>query len=337
MKNTIVVGVVMLGLGFAIGWVAKPVPFQPTASVAAAKTAAAAGNAGISPAEKESGEALQTKRAEREPAAPKPPGQPSDEQMAQAKKMQSEMSKAMVKRIRGKFEQQIEKLAESLHLTATQKSALTASFEEKMKKLEALDFSDPKAMSGMTDALKGLTNKALEDELAPGLSEEQKTAMADFKEKELRGKVDTMALKGISKMQGVIDFQEGQRDEVYKILSASAEATAMAEEEEPDVAKLLTDGMGIELDPYDLGLQKVMSDSMGMDGGKLNSATPEGKKEMARNLRESIDQRVEQKVELLRPVLNEKQLGQYRDELKTKGLGVYGPMLNALDPTGGAQ
>jgi len=330
MKNSIVVGVLMLGLGFAIGWIAKPVP------VSEEKPVAELSNRRPEP--------VSTNTAENSPARePRPAREPvtkaasnafapTEAQMTQAKNMQSEMSKAMVKRMRTKFEQHIEKLAENLNLSAAQKSALIDSLDERMKKMEALDFTDPKSMEGMTDTLKEMTTEAIEAQLEPSLSEEQKTAFADFKDREHRGKVDTAALKSLSKLQGVVEFDEGQRDEVYKILLEDAEASASAKSDTPDVAKMMTEGMGIELDPYDLGLEKIMADSMGANASKLHTGSADEKKTAAQSMREAFNQQIDAKVERLKPVLNEKQLEQYRTELSTKGLGVYGPMINALDP-----
>ena len=115
---------------------------------------------------------------------------------------------------------------------------------------------------------------------------------------------------------------------MYKLLSEGAETTLKTEDEKPDVSKMFTEGMGIEMDPYDLGLQHVMTTVMADDKNLTEAA---GQKEVAKKIRAAFDERIEAKVELLRPVLNEKQLGQYRTELKTKGLGVYGNMLSGME------
>lgn len=333
MKPTIVVGLVMLGLGFAIGWVAKPVPAVKDAPVAASAGGARKAEPASGDSKKEDGP-LPTKRAEREPLSKPSPGGLTAEQAEQSKKMQESMKKSMVDRIRGKFESRIEKLALALNLTPEQKSALLASLAEKMTKFETMNFNDPKSMEGMEEVMKGLTNKAMEDQLAPSLTAEQQEAMTAFKDRELRGTADNMALKNLSRMQGLIEFEEGQRDEVYKLLVQDAEASAKAEDENPDVSKLFTEGMGIEMDPYDLGLQKAMTDAAGINGAKLMSGSADERQDLATGLRETINARIDAKVEVLRPVLNEKQLEQYRGELKTKGLGMYGPVLDAMEKRG---
>lgn len=326
MKNLIVVGGLMLGLGFAIGWVAKPVP---VVKEAAAANAAAQRQASPSTVTKEAEPLVQGKRSEREPAAPKNPHGVTDEQMAQAKKMQGEMVKQMTKRMRTKFEQQIEKLAVSLNLTEDQKKKLTTWLDERMKKLDGMDFEKPESMGEVTGMVKTLNNKALQEELAPLLSEEQKVALKDFTEKEHRVKVDNTALKNLSKIQSVIELEEGQRDQVYEILAAGADASVRTQNDNPDPSSIFMEGMGMDMDPYDLGLQQAMTESVGdpMEFSKKGA----GQKDMAKRLREAFDKKIDAKVEALKPVLNEKQLDQYRTELKTKGMGVYGPMLMGMD------
>jgi hypothetical protein len=200
-----------------------------------------------------------------------------------------------------------------------------------MTKLADMDFSNPESLEGMTDLVGGLSDKAIHDQLAATLTDEQKTAFNAFKEKEIQTKVDSAALKSLSQLQGVVDFEEGQRDEVYKILSTEAEKRILQEQEKPDPTAMFTEGMGIEMDPYGLGLQQAMTDAI-TERAKSGEATDT--KATTQTMREIIDTRINEKVEQLRPVLNEKQLEQYRSELKTKGLGVFGTALMGMEGEG---
>ncbi len=325
MKNPFVTGVVTLALGFALGWTLKPTPpgsSPPALAEPAEKFSAPA----ASPASQEAAPLISGEKSERSGSVPDKTAQATREQ---ARKMQSEMSRQMVGRLRARYEAQITKLAENLNLTPEQKTALSAWLAEKMAALEELDFTDPKSAQNFGELAKGLTSQAMEEQLAPTLTDDQKAALGVFKEKEHRTKVDTMALKSLSKIQGVIEFGEGQRDKVYEVLARSAEENLSAEDENTDLTRLMTEGMGIDADPYDLGLQKVITDSMGDP-----SAFPKGasdQKAIAGQLREAFDKRIESKVESLRPVLDDRQLELYRAELKSKGLGIYGTMLMGLE------
>jgi len=314
----------MLGLGFTVGWLVKPDHPLQAAPVAVGPSAPKSETATVAPPSAEA--PGPGKRAQRDPVVKKPSGVPTEAQMDQAKKMQADMAQSMVKRQRDKIERQIERLTAKLNLTPDQKAGLTTWLDAQMKKFENLDFTDPKSMTGLSDLF---SSKGLEDQLASTLTADQQAALVDFKEGEHRGKVDAAALKSLSKLQGILEFEEGQRDEVYKILTQNAEASVLAEAEKPDVTKMFTEGMGIEMDPYDLGLQQAMTDSM-MDLSKGGADTGD-QKQMAVKMREIIDKRIEEKVSQLRPVLNEKQLDQYRSELKSKGLGVYGSILTSME------
>ena len=327
MKNPWTIGIVVFELGMMTGWFVKPTPPLLAPAVPdGAPVSQALASATLSPPKEP---AIPGKRAQREPAVKKPSNMPSEEQMAQASNIQGEMLKSTVKRHRAKLEQQIVRLDEKLQLTTAQKSGLTAWLDDQMKKMESMDLSDPASFVKLPELAGSITNEALENQLSTTLTADQQAALTDFKENDLHLKVDAMALKGLSKLQGIIEFEDGQRDEVYKILTKNAEATALAQSKKPDMTKMFTDGMGIEIDPYDLGLQQAMNDSM-TEMGKEGEASPD-QAQIAKKRREVIDKRIEEKITQLRPVLNDKQLALYREELKSKGMGLYGSAIMGME------
>jgi hypothetical protein len=327
MKNNWMIVSLVFALGIVTGWVVKPAPPSQAPAVAAGGTASKAHtSAALTPPTEA---AVPGKRAQREAAVKKPTNMPTEEQMAQAHKMQGEMSKTVVKRHRAKLEQQIVRLDEKLRLTTEQKSGITTWLEDQMKKMESMDLSDPSSLGKLPELAGSITNEALENQLATTLTADQQAALADFKDNDHHLKVDAMALKNLSKLQGIIEFEDGQRDEVYKILTKNAEAATLAESKNPDIAKVITEGMGIEIDPYDLGLQQAMTDSM-TDMGKEGGAAL-GQPQTAQKMREAIDKRIEEKVKELSHVLNDKQLAQYREELKSKGMGIFGQVIMSMD------
>jgi hypothetical protein len=161
----------------------------------------------------------------------------------------------------------------------------------------------------------------LDEKLAENLTNEQKTALSGFKEREKQAKIDSMALKSLSQLQGVIDFEEGQRDEVYKILAESAGERLQKSASSPLSEMSMMGDFGVDIDPYGLGIQEAMQEAF------ANPEDMEGGKEPAdfkNRMQAVIDERINEKIEKLRPVLNEKQLEQYRAELKNKGAGMFG-------------
>lgn len=326
-KNYGLLGILLLVLGIAVGWISRGAAgngggAEPKVAreTPAPKTPASAGTAESTA---ENSAEVQGKRAIRESSPKKAENsvkvfEPDSEEM---KQMRSQMVKAMAGRQRAKFQRQIDKLAESLSLTNAQKANLTKWLDERVAKLETADIHNLGNDDKADELMKSLTNKGLEEQLAASLTEDQKAAFTGFKERETQGKVDSMALKSLSQMQGVIEFEEGQRDEVYKILSETAAEKLQRQNEKVDPSSLFADGMGFEMDPYDLGIQEAMQESFA-DMGKSGAAMDQ--KAIGENMRRIIDERIEQKVEKLRPVLNDKQLEQYRSELKNKGGGMFG-------------
>jgi hypothetical protein len=329
MKQLILVGAVMLGLGFAIGWVAKPDSAGNNSKVAASSSTRESKPVTAKP-EEPAAPVADSKKSDREKPAPnKNPGGMTDEQMAEAKKMQAEMAKQMIKRHRTTLEGHIDKLVKNLNLTDAQRASLQSWLDGRMAKLESADFTDEKAMQSLMGGTKDLNAKALEDSLAASLTPEQQTAFTAFKEKEHQTKVDAAALKSLSKLQGVVDFEEGQRDEIYKLLSEGADADLRKKQEVNDPSAFFTESMGMDMDPYGLGLQEIMTEAAGGFDKIAAGEVPADEKDMKQRMREAIDKRIEEKVELLRPALNETQLERYRQELKTKGLGFYAGFLGS--------
>lgn len=330
MKSPAIVGVVMLVIGIAIGWVVKPTPETGKPSLTAASSEKPAALTPPSTASQPIAESpTPGKRAIRPTESPKPaPGTPTAEQMDQAKQMQSQMAKKMVERQRQKFEQQIDSLTESLSLTETQKSKLSGWLDERLKNFETLDLTDPATSEKFMEESKLLNDETLQAQLAGTLTAEQQTALTDYQDREHRGKVDALALKNLSNLQGIIRFEDGQRDKVYEILSEGAEESLADKSKTPDIGSMFTEGMGIEMDPYGLDLQQAMTEVMGDPAQLKNGAM---NPDMTKKVREIVAARIDAKIERLRPVLNDKQLEAYRTELQTKGLGVYGTVLDSMD------
>lgn len=254
--------------------------------------------------------------------------EPTAEQLDQAREAQSRMTKQLAARQRQKFETQIARLAENLSLTDLQKSKLTSWLDERLKHLEDIDFTDTAAMEKFMEESKLLNDETLQAQLDGTLTPEEQAALAVHREREYLGKVDAIALKSLSNLQGIIQFEESQRDKVYQLLSESAEESLAAESKNPEIGSVFAEGMGIEMDPYGLCIQQAMTEAMGDPTKCQNGFDQQG---MAKTLRKIIADRIDSKVEKLRPVLNDRQLEAYRNELQTKGLGVYGSVLEGME------
>lgn len=81
----------------------------------------------------------------------------------------------------------------------------------------------------------------------------------------------------------------------------------------------MTDGMGIELDLEDLGISGAseMAD-VAATGEQTNQA------DIMAKMKENRAKRLDEKVEALRPVLNETQLEAYRKNFESQSGGMFG-------------
>jgi hypothetical protein len=217
MKHNVVIGSLVFGLGMVTGWFIKPAPTSLASSAAARGSASKAltSAALTSPSEP----AIPGKRAQREPVVQKPANMPTEEQTIMATEMKLKVGKTMINSHLGKLKQQIVRLDEKLQLTKEQKSGITTWLDDKISKIESIELSDSSSFSKVAELANSTTNEALENQLASTLNSDQKAALTDLKDSDLHLKIDAMALKSLSKLQGAIDFEDGQRDEVYKILT----------------------------------------------------------------------------------------------------------------------
>ena len=254
------------------------------------------------------------KRATREAPAKKTVV-PSNEEV-------TKLIRASIERQRKKFETQIQRLDDTLHLSPEQKARLVAWLDERMKAYDGMDFNAPGAMTGPDDLMQ-ISPKVLSELVAPTLTVDQQTMLAAFNEREHRTAVDSATLKKLSQLQGIVDLEEGQRDQVYDLLSEEAEDRLA----KPNPMAAFTEGIGFEIDPYDLGLQQALNDAKRADPAGAGA----DQKQLALTVREIMRQRIDARVERLRPVLDDKQLEQYRTGLETKGLGVFSRVLDTME------
>ena len=91
------------------------------------------------------------------------------------------------------------------------------------------------------------------------------------------------------------------------------------------MVSVMTDGMGIDLDLEDLGISGAFD---------MNDVTASGEQpnqaDIMSKMKESRAKRVEEKVEALRPILNETQLETYRKNLESQSGGILGGMFGGF-------
>lgn len=324
MKNKNTIGILLLALGIAIGWLAKPSSSSPAPPVVAAvPVAKAVATAKSTPLNESS---VPGKRFQREVTVQSNIGGPFTTNPSELANT-ADISKFKIKQQHTKLEQRIAQLDETMHFTAAQKSRLTTWLGGQMKKMESMDSSNPASLDGLAEIANSLTTEALESQLAGDLASDQQTVLAEFKEKEFRREVDTSALKTLATLQKDIEFEGGQRDEIYKILTQNAEKNVLEKLKNPGTSDMLTANGGADRDPYDIRLPKPAEGSVKNlpkpgDTGNLNL-------EIDATVFVAFNKRVEEKIDELRPILNEKQLATYREKLESQK---FSSIINSANP-----
>lgn len=332
MKSPWFLAPLMLVTGIAIGWFAR----GPGGGTESAPKVAA--NEQSRP-----GDAPAAKVAAADPGEPNVPGKrairpaqdPSKSEDAEMEKKQEEMmtrmSESLAKRQRERLDQHLQRILPSVNLTEAQRREIGAWLDHGAEAMKKLDLTDVDVMSGEKSPFDDFTPKALEQKLAGLLEPDQKAALDQFRDRDYRSKVDALALKNLSQLQKVIDFSEGQRDQVYQVLSSEAEKKVSSESQAGGPEAFLHEGFGIEMDPYDLGLTTLFEDF-----AKEGISQVDAPRDTAAMIRQALDRRIQEKLDVLRPVLDERQLEAYGKELRLRGGGFLDQMMIGQDETDGS-
>ena len=221
----------------------------------------------------------------------------------------------MKKRRMAKLDARISKLVAQLNLTPEQEAALRKAAEESPGDVSAMtsgDF-DPSKLAELSG------NGTFDEALAEILTDEQKEEHEAVKTRELANKVEAKALKDLAKLSS-LDMTQEQKDAAYDVLYKQAEESTGNNSAESGILSMVTDGLGIELDidAGDLGVAgTVIPDSNGDEA-------PRNPQDMMKRMQENRQKKIDQKVEALRPVLDDNQLEQYRKSLEIKNNGIRG-------------
>lgn len=317
MKNTLLLSLVCLGLGFAAGWIAKPVPASALTINGAPVEASSRKGVAHSEKARSASERDKAKVAEAVAGSDRPETDPKTKEAIE--KAKNDWTERIGKRQQDKLDARIAKLVAQLGLSPEQEATLRKALEGKAKGLESV-FSgdiDPSNVGEIASLLGGDgVDEALDDLLTP----EQKEAYEALKKRELANKVEASALKNLAKLS-FLDLTQEQKDAAYDILYNAAEKDTAEVSPQASIISAVTDGFGLEIDLDDLGLAEAFT-----GGGTAAGETP-NPIEMMKRAKETMAKRIDEKVEVLRPVLTETQLEQYRNNLESKSGGLFGGFL----------
>ncbi len=316
MKFALPVGCLIAGI--AIGWFAKPsTSSSGPATTAAGSSSSPSSMLGVPDKLKPAEEIKDT------PARPARPAIDTSKREIEAKateagkKMQQQMAQRMTDMQRKKFEARFAKLCAELNLSPDQQAKIRAAMEERFVKMgELFSFDGSGDNSAKMKELSDLMERdGLEEATAALLNDQQKAGFDALKAKERQSRIDSRALKDLGTLGTVLDLTQEQKDAVYGVLSEQAARQEDAKKPS-SMMNLFTEGMGIEIDD-ELGLTDLIHEQMDPEGHKKVS---DG--DFKQVIADTIKTRTDERIEALRPVLNDQQLQQYRSHLETKASGM---------------
>lgn len=238
-------------------------------------------------------------------------GQGGEEQIAnRADKLVLEGNQKRARRL-------IDRLTADLDLSLVQQAQLQERFDVFAEEAGAFDSGEAAA-----EARLALAGDGLEDEMAEILTDEQLEAFKGLEKKRDLRIVDSAALGKLSGLNGAVDLREGQREALYDYFYNQATEARAAQREAIENGTAARSGLG-NLPGLDRGLLGQI------DLGAVASSAEESGLPFQEAFEAERNAVIDRQVEALAPILDDDQLGRYRDSLQDGGEA--GPRIMSLD------
>lgn len=331
MKNTVMIGLLCLGIGFGAARLLLPNPEDPESKDIQKSPSSTPGDPKRS-ADLSADLSAEIAKSDRpDPSAIILNGReadPNGEDIQQRFRTgQDRFRKIMAERQKNKEEATIQKLVDRLGLTDAQADKIRAYFAKNREELEALMADGDGDWRKMRRLTKSLGDDALDSALADILTDEQKTAYEEMKQRDLANKVEARAYRDLATIQGILDLNPEQKDQVYAILHKDAAQKTESNREANSIVATITEGIGLDINPDDLGIGFSGAIQSFVNRAEDGEPPSENRGEILQSIRDNQQQEIDNKVELLAPVLDEGQEDAYRTHLETRGGGLFGGLL----------
>ena len=245
-------------------------------------------------------------------------GKVVDGEMSELMKQTTENFRdSMLTKNKKKVERLIAKLVKDLNLTPEQEKELERYFAEQME-LANGSFTgnfDPENARASMNALAALEGKGLDGLMEDLLTPEQEELWVEREEKRAHREADSAALKGLSNIGSVLEIDEEQRDALYDLFYKKKQVKEEANTAGNGLGAILgnlTSGMGENMDADSL---------LGPDFGEAVVAAHQdggGAVDMADLLSKQRERQIDREMGELESILNEEQLGDYREHLEAQ-------------------
>ncbi len=333
MKNTLIIGILCLGIGFGAGWLVKPAAVEKQADSGPPPRKAPAltsprGSSSAKPADqpsksvdKSGNPSIGRFEVSTEEADALTPA-------VEVQRVQNRWADALTQRQKTKEEARIKKLVDRLGLTKAQADQLRTYFEKNRVDLTAMMENNEGDWSQAKDWAKKLRGDGFEDELAKLLTDEQKEAYAEMKARDRENKMEARAYKDLAKVQSALDLSQEQKDQVYDILYQQAGNKIDANQDANALMSIWTEGFGVEFDAEEFGISNAIQ--VQIDKAESGDAVDQDPNAWMKAVQEGNQKRIDEQVALLAPVLDDDQEAAYRAHLESKGASLFGGFLGEV-------
>jgi len=323
MKNTLLLAMVCIALGFSAGWLAKP-DTATTETTQTNKQSKRPSAATASSSEKPTPRTRQRSHAEVKTITSAEELDP--ETQKQIEKSQERQKKMMREQLGKKFNLKIATMVKELGLDATQEKALRAFFDKQLDLLSSSNpmenISDPDSMKKMAAAMRG---DGLDDYMKDFLSEEQMEGLDTFQKRQQKNKIEGKALKDLSTIQQVLDLTDDQRDSVYNVLVEDAEKSIANQSDANVVMGGMMKSMGLDMDMGEMDMGSLIALEL-----PENQEEEVDKVSIITKMKDDRAKKIDTKVERMASVLDDAQLKQYRNHLESKG-AMFNMMIQGIE------
>ena len=239
---------------------------------------------------------------------------PREKRLERGRQFASKIAETMKKKNEIKVASLIEKLVKDLNLTPEQQAELEAYFAKQIELASGILSGDRENLDPEAAilAMSNLEGKGLDAIMGEILDPAQQELWTEREEKRTHRAADSAALKDLAGLSSLIELDEDQRTALYdhfyeKNNNQSATTNALSA-----TIGSLTEGFGIKIDP---------STFNGLDFSNLGNTSDSegGQANIAELMKQQREQRIEQQVSELEPILNPTQLQDYRESLQGQG------------------
>ena len=343
MKNTVITTVLALGIGFGVAWLVKPDASEEAAEAEEKQITKTTDRTTSRPDRPEKEEGKKPKTVVRTMRVNGEEVEMDENAENQVNEWQERMKKRTMDRQKKQFDLRLAKLVKELNLTPAQEAALRKKFEEALKKMgdgwQGMDGLDGKeGLARMKEYARLKNGGAEKDALASLLNDEQKEAYEKMTQREHHNKVEARAMKDLAKLS-FLDMAQEQKDAVYEILYKQADERVSNPSDGSIMMSMTSEATGFDLDIDEgmaTGMITMMTDLEGAvgEGGEGGEGAGEvNQADIMTRIREQQQRAVDEKVELLAPVLDDEQEAAYREHLQSRG-GFLNQIIEAV-PGGG--